>query len=720
MASRKRGRPFGSQLTLSERKERKRKSERERSKEKIYIGEHFNRWNDMKEKLKFMFNYEMAGFLLDSYEHGLEQTKTKAVTSTPMHGQTSKPGFAGTQVISDISAESGNTAPDIVMSGVEEMEPGPSSRKRARQKKKTSSFLDPLELSIDISEESETVEGSDDETYYPSFNISIGPKDVTGIEDRPCMETVLPSEEEKEEDEIEETDEDPGPFISRVLCRDDFVNILENKTTLVYLNQLIALAKKKVDSVCKVKGCGQVLDIQLNHVGSAVYLKWICPNSHVAEKWCSQPVLNRGLHGGDLMISSAILFSGNNFNKMELFAKFMQMGFPNQSSFTRLQRRYLVPAVDQLWDEKQMEMVEEMAEKDLVLLGDGRMDSPGHCAQYCTYTFMDNETKKILSVKTLDKRETERKSANLEKAGFIRGIQEIQDKGLSITEIVTDAHLQIGAMMKKDYSHIKHSHDIWHAAKNLGKKLISAGQEKNCRELQTWSKDIVNHFWYTCKTADNLDEFMGMWVGVLHHVVGEHEWFLPYNDTGVSACSHDPLTGEAKGDKEWMVKGSPPHEALRKVILDKRLLHNIPYYLNFRSTAELESFHNHLLMYSSKRYAYTPPVYRARCILAALDYNENVDRQPIINKDGTVRLQRTYNKKSGRWTVYPVKEKKKYTHVISLFTRVLEKRVEDREGFYGRLELEEGDPRRISKTIAPTLPPPSAQLAEEKKSRFEN
>lgn len=30
-----------------------------------------------------------------------------------MHGQTSKPGFAGTQVISDISAESGNTAPDM-------------------------------------------------------------------------------------------------------------------------------------------------------------------------------------------------------------------------------------------------------------------------------------------------------------------------------------------------------------------------------------------------------------------------------------------------------------------------------------------------------------------------------------------------------------------------------------------------------------------------------
>lgn len=59
--------------------------------------------------------------------------------------------------------------------------------------------------------------------------------------------------------------------------------------------------------------------------------------------------------------------------------------------------------------------------------------------------------------------------------------------------------------------------------------------------------------------------------------------------------------------------------------------------MSFRSTAELESFHYHMLMYSSKRFTYTPPVYRTRSLLAALDYNENVDREPITNKDGTVR-----------------------------------------------------------------------------------
>lgn len=188
------------------------------------------------------------------------------------------------------------------------------------------------------------------------------------------------------------------------------------------------------------------------------------------------------------MLSAAILFSGNNFGKMELFAKFLKLGFPGQSTFTRLQKRYLVPAVDEYWTSQQTGIVDEMSDKDLIILGkkkssinllcffsrllkrenwyaycvwtiflksiwfsgDGRMDSPGHCAQYCTYTVMEDQTKKILSLKTLDKRETEKKSTNLEKAGFVKCLQEIQEKGLTVKEMVTDAHLQTGATMSKN------------------------------------------------------------------------------------------------------------------------------------------------------------------------------------------------------------------------------------------------------------------------------
>lgn len=40
------------------------------------------------------------------------------------------------------------------------------------------------------------------------------------------------------------------------------------------------------------------------------------------------------------------------------------------------------------------------------------------------------------------------------------------------------------------------------------KCFLQAGQDKSCTELQKWSKDIVNHFWYVCKTANSMDEFM--------------------------------------------------------------------------------------------------------------------------------------------------------------------------------------------------------------------
>lgn len=54
---------------------------------------------------------------------------------------------------------------------------------------------------------------------------------------------------------------------------------------------------------------------------------------------------------------------------------------------------------------------------------------------------------RIPAISTLDNRETDKKSVNLEKAGLIRGQKEIQEQDLHVTKVVTDAHLQIGAVM---------------------------------------------------------------------------------------------------------------------------------------------------------------------------------------------------------------------------------------------------------------------------------
>lgn len=79
---------------------------------------------------------------------------------------------------------------------------------------------------------------------------------------------------------------------------------------------------------------------------------------------------------------------------------------------------------------------------------DGRMDSPGHCAQYCTYTAMENDSREIISIITIDKRETQRNSVIMEKEAFIQTVDMLLTE-VKLVEVCTDAHVQISALMSK-------------------------------------------------------------------------------------------------------------------------------------------------------------------------------------------------------------------------------------------------------------------------------
>ena len=71
------------------------------------------------------------------------------------------------------------------------------------------------------------------------------------------------------------------------------------------------------------------------------------------------------------------------------------------------------------------------------------MDSPGHSAQ----PLWKIPPIKFCILFVMDKRMTGGKSAVLEKACFQRGLQFLLDKGLVISEVVTDAHVQVEALM---------------------------------------------------------------------------------------------------------------------------------------------------------------------------------------------------------------------------------------------------------------------------------
>ena len=62
---------------------------------------------------------------------------------------------------------------------------------------------------------------------------------------------------------------------------------------------------------------------------------------------------------------------------------------------------------------------------------------------------MDHDTNHILAMEIVDKREVDRKSVNMEKKGLLQALEHLVRAGLTVTEIVTDAHPQILAVIRK-------------------------------------------------------------------------------------------------------------------------------------------------------------------------------------------------------------------------------------------------------------------------------
>ena len=137
---------------------------------------------------------------------------------------------------------------------------------------------------------------------------------------------------------------------------------------------------------------------------------------------------------GNLLTSAAILFSGNTFSRIAQFASFLKLKFFSHSTFYNIQNKFLFPLVDKAWIEERSSVLEAIKRDGPVnLIGDGRCDSPGHSAKYCTYTMMSDEGKvayfSLVQV-------TEVTSYNaMEKEGFGRCLAGIQLKMLRLEEL---------------------------------------------------------------------------------------------------------------------------------------------------------------------------------------------------------------------------------------------------------------------------------------------
>ena len=77
-----------------------------------------------------------------------------------------------------------------------------------------------------------------------------------------------------------------------------------------------------------------------------------------------------------------------------------------------------------------------------------------------------------------------------------------------------------------------------------------------------------------------------------------------------------------------------------------------------------------------------------------------------------------YSKKSCNWYAVPMKVAKGYTYIGEIQSDIVKRRMADKEPIGRHREMLPGDPRRIKKTLAPSTPPPTAELVRRHRSRI--
>ena len=83
-------------------------------------------------------------------------------------------------------------------------------------------------------------------------------------------------EEDEEEVSLEDKDINLGQNIPTVQTNEELDNLIGDRPVIVYTSLLEKLARAVIYNTCKVDRCGAQIQIKMEFVSSAVYLKWVC------------------------------------------------------------------------------------------------------------------------------------------------------------------------------------------------------------------------------------------------------------------------------------------------------------------------------------------------------------------------------------------------------------------------------------------------------------
>ena len=136
------------------------------------------------------------------------------------------------------------------------------------------------------------------------------------------------------------------------------------------------------------------------------------------------------------------------------------------------------------------------------------------------------------------------------------------------------------------------------------------------------------------------------WISILSHVYDIREFS---KNKIFKKCAHRPLE-----PRSWLTLGSPANNVLKSIVMDKRLLKDLPYFVDCKHTGNIEVYHSLLLKYCPKRLHFSHHGMITRSQLAVLHFNSIFSTEQAYTKDMTPHFKLHFSKVSQCYVVKPV------------------------------------------------------------------
>ncbi|XP_031176374.2 uncharacterized protein LOC116065059 [Sander lucioperca] len=377
---------------------------------------------------------------------------------------------------------------------------------------------------------------------------------------------------------------------------------------IVYENCLLELFE-----LCPV--CSSMCDVRKTIRGTFLAVDQTCHRCEFNRQWKSQPFIG-STPAGNIHLSAAVYFTGTSFIQMKKVFNAFGVRSMRYQAFRKHAKTYLEPAIVWKWKRAQQVELQSLSQQSKVIIGgDMRADSPGHCAKFGSYTVMNLETSTVIDIQLVQSNEVGG-SYYMEKEGLKRSLALLEASGVTLDCIVTDRHVQIQKYLRE--KGITQYYDVWHIDKGMSKNIDKLAKEKDCEVVKTSNRVLG-----TIST------------GLHHHPrQAQRRWQSGHLSSITSTtfthtktpffpkCEHSDVIDK----RRWLKPGSKASYRLEKVLTNKRFIEGVEKLSPHHQTSSLEAFHSVVIRFAPKSVVYPFIGMLCRLYLSAFHFNENANR----------------------------------------------------------------------------------------------